>query len=216
MEDRYQIDCVSPSWISESALAASIKDFDHYISILAKSIKHSTHIVAWSLGGLFAIRLAKKFPALVNKIVFVSSAARFVSQEVGIDPGWFDQFQRDYGKQPIAALKKFLALQVKGDEFSKTTLRQLRAASCIDLYNLDECRFGLTLLQELDLVVELKQLSSELAFVHGECDAVLPICAAQKSAELSNAKFYSIPAAGHAPHVSHPEEVANFIMDYFA
>lgn len=184
--------------------------------MLAKSIKYSTHVVAWSLGGLIAIRLATSFPALVNKIVFVSSAARFVSQEKGIDPGWFDQFQREYDKQPIAVLKKFLALQVKGDEFSKTTLRQLRAANSIDLYNLDECRFGLSLLQELDLVAELKQLSSALAFVHGERDAVLPICAAQNSADLGNAEFYSIPAAGHAPHVSHPEEVANFIMDYFA
>ena len=106
-----------------------------------------------------------------------------------------------------------MALQAKGDEFAKQTLRQLRDVSDIDRYDIRECKFGLTMLEDLDLSGELARLTCEAAFIHGESDAVLPLGAGRTAASLCNARFYTIPAAGHAPHVSHPQQVSGVILD---
>ena len=193
----------------------SLSDLDSYTQALGASVRANTHVVAWSFGGLLAMRLATDFPAVVKKILFIASTAKFINQNSAIDPRWFNQFQFEFEKQPQVVLKKFLSLQTKGDEFAQSTLRQLREVSPVTTYDFHECKLGLSLLGKLDLTEELKQLSCATAFVHGECDAVLPVEAGRAAAALCGAKFFSIPEAGHAPHVSHPQHVSKIISNFF-
>ncbi len=188
-------------------------DLNEYIAALAASINAATQVVAWSLGGLLAIRLAMAAPKRITNIVFIASAARFVDLETAIDPAWFETFQSDFKNRPEATLKKFLTLQTKGDEFAQTALRQLRASLPVDRYDYNECDLGLSMLANLNLDRELKRLPCSAGFIHGECDAVLPVRAGRAAAAKSGAKFYSIPAAGHAVHVSHPQLVSEYILD---
>lgn len=215
LEDRYQINCVAPPWVPRNLLGTSIRDLDNYIEKLAATITTSNYVLAWSLGGLVAIKLATNFPALVSKIIFIASTTQFVNSKSAIDPVWFKQFQLDFKCQPKIVFNKFLALQAKGDEFAKHTLRQLRDVSAIEDYDLGECEFGLAMLEDLDLSGELAHMACDAAFIHGESDAVLPIAAGRTAANLCNAQFHAIPSAGHAPHVSHPQQVSSVIMDSF-
>ena len=198
----------------KNELAVSLHDLNQYIATLATSIKASTNVVAWSMGGLIAIRLALAVPEQINKIVFIASAANFVNQKTAIDPVWFENFQSDFRNRPEATLKKFLALQTKGDEFAQSALRQLRDILPVDQYDFNECDLALSMLANLDLNSELKRLPCSAKFIHGECDAVLPVQAGRAAAAKCGAKFYSIPAAGHVVHVSHPQTVSKHILEF--
>lgn len=217
LKERFHITCIQPSWLPENTRATSLKNFDQYVKELAAYIDDATNIVAWSLGGLIAIRLTSLFPSLVSKIAFIASTPCFVNQQtnIGIDYAWFQQFMCEFEQKPRIVLKKFLTLQTKGDEFGKTTLQDLRKHCRIEIFNLDECRHGLNLLAQSDLSQELQQLSSPKIFIHGEGDAVLPIQAGLHAAKLADTELYAIPHAGHAPHVSHPSQVNELLFDYF-
>ena len=214
LQDRYHINCITPPWVPENELAVSLSDLNEYIDALAASIKVATNVVAWSLGGLLAIRLALVAPKLINNIVFIASAANFVNQETAINPDWFEKFKSDFRNCPEAMLKKFLALQTKDDEYGQSTLRQLRKILPVEQYDLKECELGLSLLANLNLNSELKRLPCSAGFIHGERDAVLPIQAGRAAAAVCSAKFYSIPAAGHAVHMSHPQLVSEIILNF--
>ena len=215
LENHFQLNCIKPPWEPTSSLAASLSNLDSYVEELAESIGNSAYVVGWSLGGLIAIRLAACFPTMVKKIFFVSSTSKFVtdSDESGIEYAWFKQFEHDFMRKPLQTLRKFFALQVRGDEFSKMTLQQLRKHCRIEDFDLAECQHGLKLLGQLDLSSELVNLSCTSIFIHGEYDAVLPFSAGRLAASKANAKFYSVPAAGHALQISHPQVVAKFIAE---
>ena len=215
LDDRFQFNCIKPSWEARKSLAASLSNLDGYVNELAESLSDSVSVVAWSLGGLVAIRLATYFPAKVNKIIFVASTSKFVvdGNELGIERAWFDKFEQDFKSKPLQTLKKFFALQVRGDKFAKETLQQLRTYCEIKEFNLEECAYGLNLLGQLDLSDELIKLPCKSLFIHGECDAVLPVAAGRLAASKVDAKFYSIPLAGHIPLLSHPQVVAKYLLE---
>ncbi|MFK8028022.1 MAG: alpha/beta fold hydrolase [Gammaproteobacteria bacterium] len=211
-----QINCLPPTWSSASEINGSLSHLDDYISNVAALIKAPTNIVAWSMGGLLAIKLANRFPQLVEQICFVSSVPKFVSednQNTGIDYQWFNQFVAQYQSQPIATLKGFQTLQVKNDAAARNCLRSLVKASDFENYNLTECGFGLRLLQE-DLSEEFIALQCNTCFIHGDADAVVNLKSVEHAAYISNSPLSILSQAGHAPHVSQPDAVARIIKSY--
>ena len=217
LTDGCQINCVIPTWCKDSEIEGSLSDIDRYIEKLAATISLPANIVAWSMGGLLAIKLAARFPELVENICFISSVPMFVSESnknAGIDYQWFNQFVNQYQSQPLVTLNKFLTLQVKNDASARTCLRFLKKACDFEHYNLIECGYGLKLLQQLDLSEELKKLKCKTSFIHGSSDAVVNLQSAQHAAYISNSPLSIIAQAGHAPHISQPDEVARFIKTY--
>jgi pimeloyl-[acyl-carrier protein] methyl ester esterase len=218
LSECYQIKCHAPSWLGESTIDASLKDFDDYIEALAATCEKPVYIVAWSLGGLLAIALAERYPRLIKKICFVSSVPNFVSKNdeyTGINFDWFQSFVEQFQQQPLQTLKKFLALQVKGDEFAKNTLKELRVVCPFENYDLAECAVALELLGKLDLKKELCKLDCETVFIHGMQDAVVNVRSAHHYADISESFIHIVEDAGHAPHVSHAEEVLDVIHQTF-
>ncbi len=213
----FQINCVTPSWLSDSQIGSSLNNIDGYIEELAATIHQPINIVAWSMGGLLAIKLATRLPVLVESICLISSVPKFVSADnlnAGIDYQWFNQFVNQYQAQPLTSLNKFLALQVKNDMSARTCLRFLKKSCDFENYNLTECEYGLKLLRQLNLLEQLQALKCNTLFIHGSCDAVVNLQSAQYAASISNSQIALISGAGHVPHVSQPNEVANIINTY--
>ncbi|MDW3096029.1 MAG: alpha/beta fold hydrolase [Gammaproteobacteria bacterium] len=212
-----QINCLTPTWLSDSQIKSSLSDIEGYIERLGAMINAPVNIVAWSMGGLIAIKLATRFPALVRSISFIASVPKFVSadnQNTGIDFQWFNMFVDQYQSSPAETLKKFLTLQVKNDSMARDCLRVLKNACEVGDYDMIECGYGLNLLQQLDLSKQLQSLECKTLFVHGENDAVVNLQSAQYAASLSGAPLEVISGAGHAPHISRPSEVARFINNH--
>lgn len=218
LSDGCQINCLQPTWSNMSDIKGSLSQLDNYISNVAASINTPTNLVAWSMGGLLAIRLATRFPQLVEKICFVSSVPKFVAednQNTGIDYQWFNQFLTQYQSHPMATLKGFQTLQVKNDSAARHCLRVLINACDFENYDLTECRLGLTLLKE-DLSEEFNALQCRTCFIHGDEDAVVSLKSVEHAAYISNSPLSIISGAGHAPHVSQPDAVARIIKSYLA
>lgn len=212
-----QINCLTPSWLQDSQIESSLSNMGDYIEKLAATIKAPVNVVAWSMGGLIAILLATRFPALVNSICFISSVPKFVNadnQNTGIDYQWFNKFVDQYQNSPAETLKKFLTLQVKNDSLARNCLRVLKDACDLNNYNITECGYGLNLLQQLDLLKQLQSLKCKTLFIHGDSDAVVSLESAQYAASISNSPLVVIAQAGHVPHISRPAEVASIINNY--
>lgn len=216
LKPRYQVNCLSPPWVFGGDTNYPRKNFDAYIDWLAKELHTSVAIVAWSYSGLVAIQLARRYPNLVDRIVFISSCAKFVADETtfGIDPAWFLKFKQDFCARPVKTLRKFFMLVNHGDEFVEEATSYLKQVSDIDQYDISECVYALDQLGGLNLCEQLSQLSCSTSFIHGENDAVLAIDAAHHAARHANSQLHIVSAAGHAPHISHPLEVAELISQF--
>lgn len=214
LSERYQVDCHQPSWVMSKQKQYSLQDFDLYINLLADSIKNPVYIVAWSMGGLLAIALAKKFPQLVNKICFIASVPCFVAKgnpHAGIDYEWFQSFNETYDRQPLKALKRFQALQVQNDIHAKATLMKLKNICPLESYDLSECGYALAVLAEINLQQDLYTLSIETSFIHGKNDAVINLQAARYAASATGSLLHIIETAGHVPQLSHTDQVLQVI-----
>lgn len=213
LQTRYQINSLSPPWVSQGNANNTLKDFEAYIDRLGAELQEATTLIAWSYGGLIAIQLASRYPALVDRIVFISSSAKFVADKnhPGIDPAWFVKFKQDFSLRPIKLLQKFFMLINYGDEFVEDASSFLKQACKVNQYDISECSYALNQLGDLDLCKQLSQLSCPTCFIHGGNDAVLSIDAARYAAKQASSDLYIVDAAGHAPHISHPSEVAELI-----
>lgn len=215
LESCYQVNCITPSWVRESNDDRSLENIEGYLESYANLVDDApVSLIAWSMGGLIAIRLAEKFPGLVDQIIFIASAPQFLADEnfkYGIGKEWFDNFVESFKKQPQETLKKFIALQAQGDENAISTARFLKTHSDFNNYHFYECLFGLNLLGEEQLSNKFESLQCKSAFIHGDKDAVLSYEAAKNIAIQANSDFYIIENAGHVPHVSHPEETIRII-----
>jgi len=217
LSECFQINCITPSWLDSETVGASLCDVDDYIEKLASQIHKPVNLVAWSMGGLLAIRLAARVPNLIQSVCFISSVPKFVcanNENAGIDFDWFNNFVSQYQQDSISTLNKFLTLQVKNDAYARPALRLLKNACVFEEYPLVECACGLKLLQQQDLSEQLMSLQCKKIFIHGGRDAVVSIQAAQNAAFTSKAQIYLVPNAGHAPHVSHPNVVAEHIKTH--
>jgi pimeloyl-ACP methyl ester esterase len=218
LEQRCQVKCVNPPWIKQSIPGASLAGFEAFIDDLGAALNdQKTKLVAWSLGGLIAIQLAKKYSDLIDQIIFIASSPQFVASENfhgAIDQIWFDKFIDDFKKNPRAAFLKFIALQAKGDEFQMNTIRFMKNNFQPERLDLEESLLGLKLLQEQQLMLELQNLQCKKLFIHGDKDAVISSKAAEFAATTANCGFKVISRAGHAPHISHPELTTALINDF--
>jgi pimeloyl-[acyl-carrier protein] methyl ester esterase len=213
LQRRYQINCVSPPWVLNDDTNHTLKNFDAYIDGLAEELHTPAIIVAWSFSGLVAIQLASRYPSLVAGIVFISSSAKFVADKdhVGIDAGWFLKFKKDFSSRPQKTLQKFYMLVNHGDENVEEAASFLKLVSTMDQLDIRECTCALDQLGGLNLYEQLSQLSCSTSFIHGENDAILTIDAARFAAKQANSHLFVVNEAGHAPHISHPFEVAELI-----
>lgn len=213
LQARYQINCIPPSWAPATRASHSLNDFAAWVEWLANDLSAPVNIVAWSFGGLPATQLAARCPELVDHIIYISSSAKFLADEnaAGIDPVWFAKFNQDFSRRPFKMLQKFFTLTNYGDEHAEQATTLLRQACNVDQYDMQECAYALNHLGALDLSRQLTELNCSISFIHGENDAVLTLEAARQAAQQVNSELYVLPATGHAPHISHPQEVADLI-----
>ncbi len=72
------------------------------------------------------------------------------------------------------------------------------------------------IMESLDLREQLRKLTLPTLVIHGRQDTILPVQNSQNlAALLPNARLIIIEGASHVPTLTHPQEVAQAIMDFF-
>ncbi len=192
-------------------------DLSEWVGHCLAAAPASARWLGWSLGGQVALAVALADPQRVTGLSLVATTPRFVQA-----PDWpcamavetFEQFAAALHDAPDATLARFLALQVKGAEHGRETLRMLRdelqqrpSPSEAGLAQ------GLDLLLRNDLRAGLGGLACRSQWLFGSRDTLVPAALqARLRAYLPDADIEQIAGAGHAPFLSHPYACLEALM----
>lgn len=186
---------------------------------LAAQLPKGTILLGWSLGGQVAMRAALDHPDKIARLILLASTPKFVAAgdwPHGLPLPELETFGAALRAEPEATLLRFLSLQTRGMAGQKPLLqemrRTLRAASAAADAALAA---GLAMLRDSDLRGALARLAQPTLVMHGALDTLTPAAAGEWLAQaLPDARHLMLPRAGHAPHLSHHEDVAAAIRRF--
>jgi pimeloyl-[acyl-carrier protein] methyl ester esterase len=170
-------------------------------------------LLGWSLGGLYAIELALRYPQQFSQVILVACNPCFTRRpgwECALDAAVLDTFADELKQDWQRTMRRFLALQMQGEsdarQFVRSVWQQMIAAGEPDIAVLN---FGLQLLKNWDARPSLGQLSQPVKLILGERDRLVPIALQQQIADVaSGIQVESVAGAAHAPFLSNPAVVA--------
>ncbi len=198
------------SWLGEN--------FDQQVEQIAQALDDSI-VLGWSLGGLYALRLAHRYPERFHRLILMNSNPCFVQREnwhCAVDAEVFRQFGESLGAGWQATVRRFLGLQMQGIEQARQRVRELTAllekGGEPDPQALD---FGLQCLLEQDLRSHLGELSQPVLCLLGERDTLVPACVGEQIHRISEAiGVECVARSAHAPFLSHRDTVVRLIREF--
>ena len=194
-------------------------DLESQLQDLQATLPEQCVLVGWSLGGQLALELARRAPHQVRALVLITSTPRFTQAADwahGLDAEAVRAFDTLLAQDWRQTLRDFVQLQVRGGRNAAHTQQQLETA--LEVHGLPRAaalRAGLALLTGLDQRTELAHIQQPALVLSGQNDRVTPPAAGRWMADaLPNARHVEIARAGHAPLLSHVDEVAAAIREF--
>jgi pimeloyl-[acyl-carrier protein] methyl ester esterase len=207
---RFRVHVVDLPGHGHSPPAASVT-LDALVDAVADAVageRRPLAVLGWSLGGLVAMRWARREPTRVARLALVATSPRFVAGDDwphAMSAQALARFGDEFATSWKLTLQRFLALQVHGSEAGRATLATLRQ----QLYargepSRDALADTLRVLATTDLRSEVAAIGAPAVVVSGERDTLAPAGAgAWLGAALPNATCVRIDGAAHAPFLSH-------------
>lgn len=191
--------------------------------------------LGWSLGGMFALRAAATRPEAVPALLMLCSAPRFVRDmaagveagsgatapgegRYGMSPDIFASFAEGLRSDYHGTLERFIALEAFGSDDARGELRALRnEVFARGEPAADALARGLDLLRDVDQRPLLDVLGVPSLWIGGRRDRVVDPRAMRVAADRApGARFVQVEHGGHAPFLTHADEVAAAIDGFLA
>lgn len=156
-------------------------------------------VAGWSMGGLYATRLAVEEPQHVTHLINISSSPHFVRETdwPGIDVQVIETFYRNLAHHPQQILAEFIQLQLQGQAMPDIAIGSV--PSVVGL------QAGLELLVHWDLRQELATLTIPVCYMFGRLDAIISrITMATMQKIYPQFHYIMFAKAAHVPFLSHP------------
>ncbi len=174
--------------------------------------------LGWSLGGLVALQAALDQATSVRGLCMIAASPRFVDAPDwphGVAASVFGAFDTELRSRYGHAIDRFLALETMGSEHPQAELRALKArvfargepaveALAAGLHALDTC----------DLRARIATLAMPSLWISGRRDRLVPQGAMQWSAAHAPGGRYVECNSGHAPFLSHAQDVADAVVAF--
>jgi len=214
-----------------AAFEPGCRDLDAWAEACLEQAPARAVWIGWSLGGLIALQAALKVARArvtradakrerrIAALVLITATPRF-TQAVDWRPAMAEQtlagFYDNLLADPKVTLERFLALQVRGSDDARGTLRLLRT----ELGAQPEpdpaaLTAGLDLLRDGDLRGPLADIGAPSLWLFGERDTLVPAAVAERVPMLlPGARAQVIAGAAHAPILSHPDATAEAIAQF--
>jgi len=196
---------------------------EYTLSMLADSVAESlpspSVLMGWSLGGLVALEVARRYPERVEGLVMVASAPRFTATDDwphGVARDVLEDFSETLIQDHKAALLRFLILQAGRTDLGRATVKKLKPLlfryGAPDRKALEE---GLVLLRETDLRHVLAEIRCPVLFILGARDNLLsPTVETDLRRLRPDCRIAVIADSAHAPFISHPMEFLDVLTSF--
>jgi len=170
----------------------------------------------WSLGGQLLPRIVMRAPERVRALYGIAASPRFVvgddwphAMPVELLRGFRARLEAD----PSATLQQFLALQVRGAVGARALMRRLKQGFAARPYpDSNALAAGLAWLRDGDTRADLAACPVPVHWLLGARDTLVPAAVAVDLRALRPAlRVEILPDAAHAPFLSHPADVAEWL-----
>ena len=190
--------------------------FETAAKALSKKIKKNSIVIAWSIGGLIALRLMA-LTTKVRAIIFIASSPCFINKE-----GWtnvinknsLSELKKRFSSDAAGGLKHFAGLVAYGDMSSSVTnktIRQYLAAK----KQTQILSSWLNELEKTDQRDRFAALEIPVQIILGQNDILIKSNIQNQIRQLNPYTHSSIiKDCGHAPFISRPDETYN-VMNKF-
>lgn len=182
--------------------------FDEAVEAVGDAMPSDAIVCGWSLGGLFAQRLARDRPERVRALALAGATPCFVERD-----GWptamaasiFGEFEAGLAMDLQATLARFVRLAALNGAGARAAIRTLverlgergrpsgEGLSC-----------ALRWLRDTDLREETPRLEQAAVVIHGTGDTLAPVGAGRwLAAALPNARLVELDDCAHLPFLTH-------------
>lgn len=174
------------------------------------------NLLGWSLGATVAMDMAERFPERVKSLIVLAGNPQFVKSQdwPGVKSETLEAFAELLKSDVQQTLIRFLALQVNGLAHAKSLLQQLKK-SVLEVPSPKQqiLQSGLDILKNTDKREFVASNVLPVNLILGDKDTLVPADSAQAVKQLNpNIHYQIMPAAGHAPFLSHTEELISKII----
>lgn len=178
-----------------------------------------THLLGWSLGGQIALTIARRKPALIDRLILTSTTPCFVTRDDwphGKKIEVLDDFAARLANNYATTIRGFLALQTLHQPAARASVAALLAAmSARGEPSANSLQAGLNILRSTDMREQLEGVAHRTIVVQGDHDALTTEPAARwLSQRLPNADYKLIEHAAHAPFLSHRELFLSHVVNH--
>jgi len=183
---------------------------------IVEAVNEPAVYLGWSLGGLVATDIAKRYQHDALALITVASSPCFVEQLsvteqttwCGIKPPLLNAFHHQLAKDTKKTIDGFLKIQAMGSPHIRQNLKEIN--TLIFQYEMPTRQTlddSLALLEEVDLREGLSSLTLPFLRLYGRLDSLIPKTVATFVDDLApNSESYMFPHASHAPFISHPND----------
>ena len=194
--------------VADWGAAQEADDLPRLALASAEQLRGSFTLLGWSLGAMVALEVAPRLLARLDGLLLLAPCLRFTE-------GWpvrvLDRMRRRCRTDPEAVLDSFAPSLLSTSEAAEPRLdalplrRDLPAAALLA---------GLDYLAGRDLAAPALGAAGDLEVrvLHGSEDAVVSPALSVALSERLGAERLELAGAGHAPHLTRPDEAAQFLF----
>lgn len=182
--------------------------FEEAAEAVAEAIPVGAILCGWSLGGLFAQRIARSRPERAGALALVGATPCFVERHgwpAAMKASTFGEFESGLATDLDATLARFVRLAALNGTGARAAIRAL--AECLGKRGTPSgagLSSALAWLRDTDLRKDAPHLVTTTLVIHGRADALAPIEAGRwLAATLRNARLVELEGCAHLPFITH-------------
>lgn len=186
---------------------SSLIDWQAFKLELLARLPEQFALAGWSLGGLYATRLAIEAPNRVEKLFNIASTPKFIKTTAwpGVEPRVFQTFYTNLARNQARTLAQFVKLQLQepGNEIVIASNAEPDE---------EGLRAGLDVLLNWDLTRDLCRVSMPVHYLFGRLDAIIPHRTMNAMQDkYSNFNYTLFNKSAHVPFLSEQEEFLSLL-----